>query len=167
MAEEQPEPSLTGPNGNGWTHDVIETQFKAGKLTFLPSPSKVRTILHRVPCHMCYQWFPRVNRLHCCSRLICSSCVANYCMYPLADAFCPRCHRNIGDVDVNVDDTFPGIVLEEDQSLAPPGPVSDARRAKLMRIAAQHHLDLAAVKELIDLGAVPESVLVSVDESKV
>jgi hypothetical protein len=161
MTNDVTELSESKAASNGWTAEVLKEELAHGRLTIFCKPNKKASFFHCIPCHWCYQWFPRVNVLQCCKRAICSYCLVNNYLFPLSDSHCFRCQHQITGIVTNVshENCQKEVRLDDDQEWPEPVILTEHLKGTIRQIAAEYNLDLEAVEELISENRVLGPIL--------
>lgn len=115
-----------------YTKEKFIQSVRNGEITPFYQPSPQKTYLNDIMCELCYNFFPRVNKLNCCKHAVCSNCVI------FIDK-CPMCRKDEISITANcASDQFP------DNNKNYPDDT--------LKIAEELKLDKDRVKKLLESG---------------
>ncbi|KAK8860290.1 hypothetical protein M9Y10_011954 [Tritrichomonas musculus] len=119
-----------------WTKDKFVQAVQKGEITPFYPPSPNKTLLNDICCGICYQFFPRINKITCCNFVVCSNCL-------IFLEKCPVCKKEIS-IKANCTSNQ---ILKYDEDINQKSYPDDT-----LEIAQEFGLDTRKVKKLLDSG---------------
>ncbi|KAJ3426831.1 protein sip5 [Anaeramoeba flamelloides] len=92
-----------------WNCNFVKNQIKKKKLAPLFFPEENSTKYANFTCSICYNYFPILNKTHCCNKGICSECYLQIQPKPTTSSKdrCPFCRQNNFKIKYNFREAMP------------------------------------------------------------